>query len=67
MIIAKQALKQSLNNYATTSESSRMLEKTNRKENLRNDLQYERDAEGTLFDVDVSVSVNTDFWISLYV
>ncbi len=67
MMIAKQALKQSLNNYTTTTESWRMLEKTNRIENLRNDLQYDRDAESTLFDVDVTVSVNTDFWISLYV
>ena len=66
-MIAKQALKQSLNNYTTTTESWRMLEKTNRIENLRNDLQYDRDAESTLFGVDVTVSVNTDFWISLYV
>ena len=67
MMIAKQALKQSLNNYTTTTESWRMLEKTNRIENLRNDLQYDRGAESTLFGVDVTVSVNTDFWISLYV
>ena len=62
---AKLTLKQSDNNYAASAASARMLENTTWKANLRKHLKYEWDAQGTLLALDVSVSVNIAFWISL--
>ncbi len=64
-IYCKQTLKQSDNNYAASEASARMLDNTTWKANLRKHLNYEWHAEGTLLALEVSVSVNAVFWISV--